>query len=816
MLGSAAIHPEKMGKVAGVQNIWNMIGPVMRWEAVGESFLFWGNKANAAVVFLTEDIFRIKLFRGETPDLLTTVAVLPQRALDTLKLTVVETEDQVKIGTSSIELMVDKATMLFSVTNAEGRPLVHQTGVRWSPMGEMTAIFNSTEGTHFYGLGEKTSFLDKKGEKYTNWNTDVYAPHVPEIEALYQSIPFLIPMKEGRSYGLFLDNPGKSVFDMRTENDAYSIGCMTGSYDIYFINGPEMKEVVARYTLLTGRIQLPPKWAIGYHQSRYSYMNQQEVLELGRTFRAKNIPCDVIYLDIHYMDGYRVFSFDPINFPDPEAMIKELKDLGIRIVPIVDPGVKQDPRYSIYKEGVKEDHFVKRMEGDIYLGEVWPGMSGFPDFTEDRTAEWWGDKHKFYTDLGIEGIWNDMNEPALFNESKTMDLDVIHGNNGMPGTHEELHNLYGMLMSKATCEGLAKQLNGLRPFVLTRAGYAGIQRYAAVWTGDNRSFWEHMALAMPMVMNMGLSGLPFAGPDIGGFAHDASDQLLVRWMQMGVFFPYCRSHSSIGTVRQEPWSFGEKAEGIIRDYIGLRYRWMPYMYNLFEDATRTGLPILRPLILEYPHDPNVTNLSDQFLLGEDVMVAPVYRPDTDHRAVYLPEGSWMDYWSGEVIEGGRFILAHAPLEVLPIYVKSGAVIAEGPLKKFADEKVRGALQFSFYGAGSEAGMKSNITLYEDDGTSYAYTKGNCSELSVEALGQGDAVMLTWKYEGEFREDRSHLVFAFRNPGFTPKTVEGLNRISAMAMSQGAEGWMFDETCGDLIIQVADCADTDEGRLTILL
>lgn len=804
MEGSEAIRPDKDGPVI-VQEAWENLGIYTGVEKREGTYWVRTERGGAVVEFVTDDMLRIKYFLGNDPEMSTTVAIDPAAAAGgEVQAQLEETEGGVRFRTASLEVTLDKLGLSMTVRDLAGTVLAEQKSITFSPDGSAFGVYDMPQDSHFYGLGEKSSFLDKRGERYTNWNTDVYAPHMPEIEALYESIPLLIHMHGGISCGLFLDNPGRSDFDMRSHGVAFTVSCTTGSYDLYFINGPELKDVVKRYTTLTGRINLPPKWAIGYHQSRYSYMNQQEVLELGRTFRAKQIPCDVIYLDIHYMDEYRVFTFDPVRFPDPAGMIRELREMGIRIVPIVDPGVKKDAKYPIYQEGIREDHFCRKLEGDLFFGEVWPGTSAFPDFTDDRTAKWWADQHAFYTELGIEGIWNDMNEPAVFNESKTMDLDVMHRNNGKPLTHEELHNIYGLLMSKSTFEGLKEQLDRRRPFVLTRAGYAGIQRYAAVWTGDNRSFWEHMAMAMPMVLNMGLSGLAFAGPDIGGFAHHTSAELLIRWTQMGVFFPYCRNHSALETVRQEPWSFGAEAEAILREYIGLRYRWMPQLYNLFHEAAATGLPVIRPLILEYPNDPNVTNLCDQFLLGDNVLIAPVYRPDTDHRAVYLPEGSWLDYWTGEAHEGGRYILAHSPLSVMPIYVKTGSVIAEGPLKQHAEDGADDAVTFHVYGADAEGDFAASYRLYEDDGVSYGYEVGAYSELELKVRAEQGRLVLSYAYpHRQYEANRETLRFVLRRPKFRTAEVEGLGQVTLEQMEQGALGWAVGGQSGDLIIQAQD-------------
>ncbi|ANF98636.1 alpha-glucosidase [Paenibacillus bovis] len=799
---SAAIHPDKADHQM-IQEVWSSFGQLQNWKEQDGVYLCQGQMAGAALVFLSEAEFRFKVFGTDGIDLSTTIAVLPQERK--IVPSIEENEQELVFRTELITVTLDKQTFALIVEDQEGHEIARQATVSWTPRGAVNAQFSMPEDSHFYGLGEKSSFLDKRGERYTMWNTDVYAPHMPEIEALYESIPLLIHMHSHSSYGVFLDNPGRSDFDMRSYGVSYTIGCTTGAYDIYFIHGPEIKDVVSRYTALTGRIALPPKWALGYHQSRYSYMDQKEVMELAYSFRDKNIPCDVIYLDIHYMDEYRVFTFDKIRFPDPQGMIAKLKEMGIRIIPIVDPGVKQDPKYPIYREGVQEDHFCRRLEGDIYFGSVWPGISAFPDFTDTKTAQWWGDHHAFYTSLGIDGIWNDMNEPAVFNELKTMDPDVMHRNDGNPVTHEEVHNLYGMLMSKATYEGMKQHMDGRRPFVLTRAGYSGIQRYAAIWTGDNRSFWEHMAMAMPMILNMGLSGLPFAGPDIGGFAHHASGQLLVRWTQMGVFFPYCRNHSSIGTVRQEPWSFGEQLEGIIREYISLRYRWMPHLYNLFYESSQTGMPILRPVLLEYPRDPKVTNLCDQFLVGPDVMVAPVYRPDTDYRTVYLPEGTWYDYWTGAKQAGGQTVLAHAPLEVMPIYVRGGAIVAEGELRQHAaDDRVDDVVHFHIYGAQATDSFHAEYTLYEDDGETFAHENGHYSRLHVEARGSDGALTLSLRYlEDGYRVKRQHVCFTLRQPEFMPSAIDQLQQIALDEWIAGQTGWSVEDSSGNILIRIAD-------------
>ncbi|WP_256760014.1 glycoside hydrolase family 31 protein [Cohnella sp. WQ 127256] len=744
MLTSEAIMPDKPNDKRD-STLSFSIGRINKTDIDEGMVILRGERANVAISFMNEHVLRVKLFFGDHPDLRTTPAIVEDAAQPT-KLEVEEKDGYLVISTKALHAVIDPVIFSMRLFNASGELLFEELATEWDEKRKIAIKAAKTSESHFYGLGEKTGFLDKNGECYEMWNSDIYEPHVQDTDALYQSIPFLIHHEYGKpAYGLLLDNPGRSSFDMRTQEDSYIVSMSSGELDLYLFNGPSIKDVVMRLTEVTGRTYMPPKWAIGYQQSRYSYMNQEEVLDIARTFRKKGIPCDVLYLDIHYMDEYRVFTWDVKRFPKPMEMMVELKELGFELVPIVDPGVKKDAKYQIYQEGVRNGYFCRKLEGDIFIGKVWPGLSAFPDFTEDSVAKWWGDHHQFYIQQGINGIWNDMNEPSVFNDSKTMDLDVVHSNNGNPKTHEEWHNLYGLLMSKATFEGMKRGLSGERPFVLTRAGYTGIQRYATVWTGDNRSFWEHMAMSIPMVLNLGMSGIAFAGPDVGGFSHHASGELVARWTQMGAFFPFFRNHSVIESRRQEPWMFGEQVEAICREYIELRYRLMPYLYSLFYEAHKTGMPILRSLIMEYPDDRSVYNTCDQFLFGSSLLVAPIYRPGVQSRAVYLPEGIWYDYWTGEKLEGGKSVLALAPLETMPLYVKAGAIIPEQSLRQSTGERSDGPDRVRFYiGNGGEE--ETSFAHYEDDGRTYAFESGKYRLRQWKVReSSDDALQITCEY-----------------------------------------------------------------------
>ena len=749
---SFAIQPSQ-SKIFAKSTFFD-IGNVVSSQKSGPEVILQTETGKVIIKFIREDIVQITANPLGDSCFVSSPAVVAESQPIDIKYR--EETDSIYCHSLKLILAITKCPLRITILDAKGNVIVSegQKGMGYGSSKEVICFKEMSETDYFYGFGEKAGYLNKRGEKLTMWNTDVYAPHNPETDPLYQSIPFFITLRDGKAHGVFFDHTFRSTFDLQSEEKYYSFSADGGLLNYYVMVGPSPRDVLEQYTFLTGRMPIPPKWAIGYHQSRYSYETEEEVLTLAETFIKKEIPLDAIYLDIHYMDGYRVFTFDKNKFPNPEKMVTELKKLGIRIVPIVDPGVKQDVEYPIYKEGIQQDYFCKYIEGPVYIGDVWAGRSVFPDFTKKSVKEWWGTKHKYYTDLGIEGIWNDMNEPAVFNESKTMDLSVMHHNNGNPKSHRELHNLYGLLMSEATYEGLKKELNGLRPFVLTRAGYSGIQRYAAVWTGDNRSFWEHLQMTLPMIMNLGLSGVAFSGADVGGFAHNSNGELLTRWTQVGAFTPYFRNHSVLESVRQEPWSFGEKYEEIMKRYIELRYEWLPQLYTLFVESNRTGAPIMRPLFFEYPSDEQTYQISDQFMFGDNVIIAPIMEPGKTHRTVFLPEGRWVDYWTEEDYDGKQYHLVKAELNTLPIFVKKGSMILHGQKKlstNIKDEK----LFLHFY---YEPNSTSSFTLYDDDGMTFSYLDGVYFKQTFEVKTTLGKIEIYTKTEGSYQPEWSEIEF----------------------------------------------------------
>lgn len=571
----------------------------------------------------------------------------------------------------------------------------------------------------FYGLGEKTKSLKKNGEQWTMWNSDIPA-YNDKTDPLYQSIPFFIGIRDHKAYGIFLDNTYRSYFNMGASNNRfYWFGADKGELDYYFINGPDIKKVISLYSMLTGRMELPPIWSLGYQQSKWSYYPESTVRTLAETFRNKQIPCDVIYLDIHYMNGYRVFTWDKERFPHPEKMLSDLAAEGFKVITIIDPGVKADTNnYDVAKEGLEENLFVKYPDGVIYQGEVWPGWAYFPDFTKKETRDWWGKKNAEMLKQGVAGIWNDMNEPSAWGQAIP---DILKfDDNGFGADYKKIHNVYALEMAKATFEGIKENMN-TRPFILTRAGFSGIQRYAAVWTGDNVASEEHLKLACAIVQGLSLSGIPFCGSDVGGFFGSPSQRLYTRWMELGAFTPFFRGHSIINTKDKEPWAFGEDVEKWVKEIINLRYDLLPFFYNEFYNASQSGVPIVRSMFLNYQDDEECYSDSAQYqyMIGDNLLVAPVLSEFENFKKLYLPEGKWLGWWDNKVYEGRQWIIVEAPLERIPLFIREGAVIPMQQTQNYVGEKNITELSLKIFPA-----QNSTYSFYEDDGKTLTYKNGN--------------------------------------------------------------------------------------------
>jgi len=414
-------------------------------------------------------------------------------------------------------------------------------------------------------------------------------------------------------------------------------------------------------------------------------------------------------------------------------MVGDLREQGFRIIAITDLHIKKNPNhgYPPYDSGMKNDVFVKNPDGSVYVGPVWPGDSVFPDFTLTRVRDWWGTLYKDFVGMGIAGFWNDMNEPAVFRyPEKTMPLDTVHRlDDGTTLDHRAVHNIFGMENVRATYEGLLKLQPNERPFVLTRAAYAGAARYAASWTGDNTATWNHLGMSTPMLLSLGLSGYPLVGDDIGGFANSPPADLLTRWYELGVFNPIYRNHAAKGTADHEPWVSGPEHEAIRRRYIEFRYQLLPYMYSETEETTRTGIPLMRPVFIDYPDATEFYHDDRDFLFGSDFFVAPVVGEVLDAHGVALPPGDWYDYWTAERHSSKEQITLHPAIDELPLFVRSGAIVPMQPVIQHTDEKPNGSLQLRVYLPSPDTATNCAGSLYQDDGHTFAYQKGEYTRVS---------------------------------------------------------------------------------------
>ncbi|MBN1423088.1 glycoside hydrolase family 31 protein [Candidatus Fermentibacteria bacterium] len=649
----------------------------------------------------------------------------------------------------------------------------------------------------FFGLGEKTGPLDVRGRELVLWNTD-NPHHDNNSDPLYQSIPFFIGLRDGHAFGTFFNNSYRSRFNFGAGNlRYYSFAAEGGVLDYFFINGPRVSEVVRRYTDLTGRTPMPPMWALGYQQCRWSYYPDTEVLRIARTFREKGIPADVIYLDIHYMDDYRVFTWHPEHFPKPKELLKTLGTMGFKVAVIIDPGIKVDTEYPVALQGLAGDHFVKYPDGQLYVGEVWPGPSYFPDFSRPATRVWWGSLFKGLVDLGVRGFWNDMNEPAVWGQA--FPNEAVFDDEGRGATGKKMHNLYGFLMAQATYDGVRTLQPALRPLVITRAGFAGEQRFTSVWTGDNQATWQHLEMGVRMLQGMGLSGLPFVGTDVGGFSGTPSPELFARWVQFGAVSPFFRAHTHHGSGDQEPWSFGEEVEEIAKETITRRYAMLPYFYSLFWEAHTTGAPLLRPLFWHHQDDPLVYDPAThtQFLLGEHLLVAPVVREGHDTRRVYLPEGMWLDLATEMVHHGPGTIMVDAPLARVPVFLGDGGILVSQEPMQFVGELKPRLLKIDAF----PADEPSAFILYEDDGETWSYERGVYRTTTISCERDGDSVQLDLRPCHETYDPGPKAIEVKIHA--CPKPARVLDSESILAQDAAFRGWRWDEATRILTISVMD-------------
>lgn len=634
-----------------------------------------------------------------------------------------------------------------------------------------TTKLRKSEVETYYGFGEKAFIeMSRHGKYIVNWNTDTFSYPIG-TDPIYQSIPFFYALHNGETYGLYFNNTFRTYFDMgKTSPERYSFGADGGELDYFVFTGGKdktPKKVLEDYANLTGKMPLPPVWALGNQQSRWSYFPEKRVREITDGFRKNKIPADVIYLDIDYMNEYRVFTWDKTRFPNPAKMISDLDADGFKTVLIIDPGIKIDENYETYTDGKRAGIYVKNADGTDLVKNVWAKESTFPDFTDPKAREWFGAQYKQHIAEGIAGFWNDMNEPATFmtektekpeifhHPDKTFPYDTPHAGDGLRDTHRRYHNVYGMQMARSSFEGVKRLAPDKRPFILTRAGFAGIQRFAAVWTGDNYAGWEHLALSIPMLANMSVSGVPFVGCDVGGFNDMPSGELYARWLQAAALTPFLRSHSVGWVGNKEAWEYGDEFTKINRASVELRYQFLPYLYTLFREHERTGQPVMRPLWYEFPNDKLTYLAGDQYMVGGDVLVAPVVKQGMKTRGIYLPVGAdWVDWWTGARLESGKTHYLQTPLDHLPIFVRVGAVIPTQSVIQHTGEMPSAPITLNVI-TGITPNKTETAMLYQDAGEGYGYQKSVWREIKIEHK----QVLLTLNRIGNFNGQKIKFIEA---------------------------------------------------------
>ena len=790
---------------------WSSVGAVAAPTRDGDVLVFKGAQGIVSVAVLGPESIRVRFSPTREFGRDHSYAVV-SRALGSTQALFDIAAAQSVITTSVLKVTVRHDPFRVSFATAAGESLDEDDPERGiAVVGKSARIWKRLrDDEHVYGFGEKTGRLDKRGNKmggysYTMWNSDTFG-YMGDTDPIYASVPFFLVLRNGRTHGIFLDNESRTTFDVGRESQSLlSFGIDQGELDYYFLYGPTPRQVVERYTTLTGRMPMPPRWALGFNQCRYSYYPESKVRFIASNFRERRIPADVIWLDIHYQDGYAPFTWDPVRFPDPKGLISDLRADGFRTVTILDAHPEKKRGTVPYDTGLAGDHFVKNPDGSVYEAPVWPseaekdpGLSVFPDFTKPAARDWWGGLYKSLLDVGVAGIWNDMNEPAIFKTpTGTMPLDVVHDNEGEPTTHRAVHNVYGLLNTRSTYEGLQRLRPDDRPFILTRASFAGGQRYSAIWPGDNVSDWTAMRDTIPMFANMGLSGFAFLGADIGGFADAPSPELFTRWLQMGVFYPFMRVHTTFGTPDQEPWSYGLRHEELNRRAIELRYELLPHIYNVMEESHRTGIPALRPLVLEYPEDGSVYGREDEFLFGSDLLVAPVLREAATQREVYLPAGDWFDFWTGRRHSGGKNINVPVGLDSTPIFVRGGTMVFRQPVVQHTGEMPGQPLVLGVYGDRG-AGQ-----LYEDDGESLGHTRGAFSRRRFEWSRTGASGRLTVAApEGEYRPAARDIVLELRGATEPSSITADGQALARLAVNGKGAGWSLDDS-GVLRVRMPD-------------
>lgn len=704
--------------------------------------------------------------------------------------------DYYQIRTSKIVCKIAKSNLAITFEDFNGNIInedaegYHARTTILKGITEVSIAKKALPGEAFLGLGDKACDNNLRGQKYENWNTDAFGFH-EKSDAMYRTIPFYYGIHEQGVYGIFFDNSYKSHFDFaKSDENITRFWADGGELNYYFITDDTPTEIAKTYMRLTGKPELAPMWGLGFHQCRWSYYPEARVRELAKEFRDRQIPCDAIYLDIDYMDGYRCFTWNYEYFPNPKQLISDLTADGFHTVVMIDPGLRVDPNYWVYQDGLEKDMFCKRPNGRIMQGPVWPPSCAFPDYTNPKVREWWGALYKgLYVDEGISGFWNDMNEPAVFEVNhKTFPDDIRHDYEGQQSDHRKAHNIYGMQMARATYEGLKNLKPHKRPLVITRATYAGGQRFSSAWTGDNVASWDHLKIANIQCQRMSISGFSYIGTDIGGFVNEPTGELMVRWLQLGIFHPLYRVHTMgnkedgsaavdddvkenelLNRIDQEPWSYGEKYTPFAKEAIEARYRLLGYLYTAFRQHTLDGTPILRPLFFDYPAIENPDDAA--FMWGNDLLVSPILEEAATNHSVYLPDGKWYRLSTGDSYTGGQELNFPVEIDTIPIFVKPGTVLPLYPVRQHTGEQIKEQIDLRVYFING----KYSSRLFEDNGEGYGYDKEQYSDKIFTVEGNESGLTVSQEIHGIHSVDyEKYQVFVYGLPfGVKQILVDGI-------------------------------------------
>jgi len=761
--------------VSAQDNISQSLGNLSSKDWDGKRLEVLTSHGNMRINFVDEGTVRVRIVKDNfTKDF--SYAVVEQPAYPSIQFS--QNRGFMELKSSEITVQITERPVRVSFYSDDGQLLNEDDpsfGTSWLG-NEVTTYKTLQPNEKFIGLGEKTGHLNRFGSSFVNWNTD--NPHYENYtDPLYTSIPFYIGIVNRNVYGIFFDNTWQSRFNFGASNDRFSyFSADGGEMDYYFFHGKNVAGIINRYTQLTGRMNMPPIWTLGYQQCRWSYTPDKEVLAVAKTFREKQIPADVMYLDIDYMDAYKIFTWHPTNFSNPKKLLSELKEMGFHTTVIVDPGIKVEKGYHAYEDGLKKNLFAVYPDGTPYTAQVWPGWCHFPDFTNPTARLWWGNLFSDYVDLGVEGFWNDMNEIATWGQQ--VPSLVQFDWEGRKASYLEAKNVFGMQMARSTFEGTRKLMNGKRPFVLTRAGFAGLQRYTALWTGDNQAHDDHLLLGVRLVNTLGLSGVSQVGYDVGGFNGNATPELYSRWVSLGAFSPFFRGHTAKNTQRSEPWSYGEEPEAIAKKYISFHYCLIQYIYSAFKQSTQTGLPVQRSLAIDYTFDENIYNpdFENQYLFGPALLVAPIASSQQAVN-VYFPEGIWYNLYDDQMVSGSQEQMEEAPLNRLPVFVKGGSILPLQSVVQNTLEKPDETIEIHVY-----KGIQSEpYRWYEDDGSTYQFEEGHFYQREI-ILNLSSKTLCLSKVEGSFDSKFTKIRMVMHGFGDELKTLRQDNQAITIEKS----------------------------------